>query len=109
MRGRVGGARQHLREALHQVRRWKIPLGLADCVVGCAVVAFHTGDATRAAELLAAVRRAAGGGLRSPMSMCVYRHYVRQVRATMSPEARSAALEAGAQIGLDDAVARELA
>jgi predicted ATPase/class 3 adenylate cyclase len=108
VRGEVAAARAKLVETAALVRRWKIPLGLADCVVGCAVLAFHGGDVSRASELLAAVRAATGGGLRSPMSMCLYRHYVREVRAVMSREAMVATREAGARLTLEAAVAREL-
>lgn len=110
VRGDPSTARADTLEALALVRRWKIPLGLADCVVACAVSAFHAGDTPRAAELLAAVRAATGGGLRSPMSTCIYRHYVRAVRAAMDGDAaaRARALATGGALTLEAAVAREL-
>ena len=90
------------------VRRSKVPLGLADCVVGCAVIAFHSGDLPRASELLSAVHAATGGGLRTPMSMAVYRHYVREVRAKLDREARARARAAGTELSLEGALDREL-
>lgn len=108
VRGDAAVARVKLVETATIVRRWKIPLGLADCVVGCAVLAFHRGDAVRASELLAAVRAATGGGLRSPMSMCVYRHYVRCVRDAVPRATFMATRAAGAALTLDAALVREL-
>jgi predicted ATPase len=107
--GDHASARVQLMEAVAQVRRWKVPLGLADCVVGCAVVAFHAGDPERASELLAAVHGATGGGLRTDMSILVYRHYVRAVRAALDRPAVAQARAAGAALTLDAALARELA
>jgi predicted ATPase/class 3 adenylate cyclase len=108
----VGGdratARAHLVEAVALVRRGKIPLGLADCVIGCAVAACHAGDPERASELLAAVQAATGGGLRTPMSMCLYRHYVRTVRTALDRAVVARARAVGATLTLDAALAREL-
>ncbi len=106
--GDQGTARAHLVEAVALVRRKKIPLGLADCVVGCAVAACHAGDPERASELLAAVQAATGGGLRTPMSMCVYRHYIRTVRTALDRAVVARARAAGATLTLDAALAREL-
>ncbi len=98
-----------LREAVAQVRRWQVPLGLADCVVGCAVVAFHAGDPERASELLAVVQAATGGGLRTDMSVVLYRHYVRAVRAALDRGTVAKARAAGAALTLEAALTRELA
>jgi hypothetical protein len=101
-------AHAHLREAVARVRRWKVPLGLADCVVGCAVDAFHAGDPERASELLAAVQAATGGGLRTPASMIAYRHYRRAVRGALDQATVARARAAGAALTLEAALAREL-
>lgn len=108
VRGDHASARTQLLEAVALVRRWKIPLGLADCVVGCAVVALHAGDPERASALLAAVQAATGGGLRTPISMLVYRHYLRAVRALLDGSAVAKARAAGAALTLEAALAREL-
>ncbi len=108
LRGDQEGARTQLTETLAHVRRWKVPLGLADCVLGCAVIAFHEGDTRRASELLEAVRAATGGGLRSPMSMAVYRRYVRMVRRTLDRDTVAEARAAGAALTLEAAITREL-
>jgi hypothetical protein len=108
IRGDVAEARTELRRAVSLVRRWKVPLGLADCGIGCAAVALHGGDARRASELLATVRAATGGGLRSTMSMAIYRHYVRAVRGRLDPDAVTSARAAGAALTLEQAIAREL-
>ncbi|HYM41349.1 MAG TPA: hypothetical protein VET46_01155, partial [Steroidobacteraceae bacterium] len=108
VRGDLSVARAQIAEAVAVVRHWKIPLGLADCVVGCAVIAFHSGDLPRAAELFGAVYAATGGGLRTPMSMAVYRHYVRAVHAKLDREARAHARAAGAELSLEAALDREL-
>jgi len=108
VRGDHATARTLLVEAVALVRRWKIPLGLADCVAGCAVVAFHMGDPERASELLAAVQSATGGGLRTPISMLVFRHYRRAVRATLDRPTVMRARAAGAVLTLEAALTREL-
>jgi len=108
VRGDAVGARAKLLETAGLVRRWKISLGVADCVVGCAVLAYHGGDSARASELLASIQAATGGGLRSPMSMCVYRHYVRAVRSRLTRQDRIDARAAGAALTLEAALAREL-
>jgi len=106
--GDVSAARARIADTTALVRRWKIPLGLADCVVACAIAAFHSGDLPRAAELLGAVYAATGGGLRTPMSMAIYLHYVREVRSRLDREARARARAAGATLSLEEALAREL-
>ena len=108
VRGDHAAARAQLVEAVALVRRWKIPLGLADCVAGCAVVAFHTGDTVRASELLAAVQSATGGGLRTPISMLVFRHYRRAVRTALDRPTVTRARAAGAALRLEAALTREL-
>lgn len=107
-RGDAAGASDELRKAVALVRRWKMPLGLADCVVGCAVNAFHAGNLSRASMLLAAVHASTAGFLRSPMSMYVYRHYVRTVRAGLGHDAAVRARAVGAALSLDAAIAAEL-
>jgi predicted ATPase/class 3 adenylate cyclase len=101
-------ARRHLVDAVTLVRRWKIPLGLADCVVGCAVIAVHENDPQRASALLAVVRAATGGGLRSPMSMIIYRHYLRAVRGQLDSDSVLKARAVGGALTLEAALAREL-
>jgi tetratricopeptide (TPR) repeat protein len=108
VRGDVADARAHLADAIASIKRWKIPLGLADGVLGYAVVRFHAGDYVRASELLAAVQTATRGGLRSPMSMGVYRHYIRAMRAASHQEGIAEARARGAAMTLDAAIAREL-
>ena len=108
VRGDRACARDELRKAVTLVRRWKVPLGLADCVLACAVIAFHAGAVELAAELLAAVKAATGGGLRSPMTNCVYRHYVGAARAALSADVRAKARAAGMGLALEAALAREL-
>jgi hypothetical protein len=107
LRGDLARARADVDQALASVRRWKTPLALSDCVMGLGIIAFHAGDPWRTCEMLAAVRAATGGGLRSPMSMTLYRHYVREVRRALDRDAIAAARAAGSALTLDDAIARE--
>jgi predicted ATPase/class 3 adenylate cyclase len=102
-------ARRLLLESAAIVRRWKVPLGLADCVLGTAVLAFRRGDYHRASELLAAAHAATGGSFRSPASMCLYRHHARALRHELDRETAARARAAGATVTLDEALARELA
>jgi hypothetical protein len=102
-------ARVRVRECLAAVRRWKVPLGLVDCVVACAVIAFHAGDIERASELLAAAHTASGGNFRTPSSVAVYRHYAHAVRDGLDAERSRRARAAGATLSLETALARELA
>ena len=62
-------ARLQLGAAVAQMRRWKIPPGLADCVIGCAVVAFHACDPERGSKSLAAVQGRPTHGL-VPTGLC---------------------------------------
>ena len=78
-------------------------------MLGWAIVRYHAGEVVRASELLGAVGAATGGGLRSPMSLMLYRHYVRAVRETMGREAARRARAIGTELTLDRALARELA
>src|SRR5262249_31941778 len=54
-RGDQTTARAQLIEAVAIIRRWKVPLGTADGVLGCAVLAFFAGRTERASELLASI------------------------------------------------------
>jgi hypothetical protein len=109
VRGDPNMARAQLADAVAIIRRWKIPLGLADGVLGCAVLSFHTGQLERASELLASIRAATGGLLRSPMSMVLYRHYIRAARDALDRDTAARARAAGTALSLEAALARELA
>jgi predicted ATPase/class 3 adenylate cyclase len=108
LRGDPTTARAYLIDAVAIIRRWKVPLGAADGVLACAALAFHAGRVERASELLASIHAATGGLLRSPMSMCLYRHYVSAVRAALDRDAVTRARAAGAALSLDAALARGL-
>jgi hypothetical protein len=108
MQGKTVAARAKLRQAVALVQRWKTPLGLADCVIGCAAVALCEGDARRACQLLATVRDATGGGLRTTMSMILYRHYVGEVRRKLDTESIKQARAEGAELTFEAAIETEI-
>lgn len=107
-RGDFAGAREKLAGSVAIIRQWKIPLVAADGVLGCAVLAVHEGRMERASELLACIAGATGGFLRSPMSMCLYRHYRREVRAALDAATVARARAAGESLSLEAVLEAEL-
>jgi hypothetical protein len=107
-RGDFARAREEVREAVAESGRWRVPLAKADTVLGCVAIAFHGGRIERASELLGCISAATRGALRSPMSMCFYRHYRGALRAALDAEAVARARAVGSQLSLDAALAAEL-
>jgi hypothetical protein len=85
-RGDIAAATDKIRESVTYARRWKVPLAAPDGVIGCVALAYHAGKVERASELLACITAATGGALRSPMSMCLYRYYRREVRSVLDAD-----------------------
>ena len=107
-RGDIAGAREKIKESVAHSRRWKVPLAISDGVLGCAAIAFHAGRIERASELLACIAAATGGALRTPMSMCLYRYYRREVRSALDAATVARARSAGKNLSLEAALAAEL-
>jgi tetratricopeptide (TPR) repeat protein len=107
-RGDIAGAREKVGESVAHSHRWRVPLATADGVLGCAAIAFHAGRTERASELLACIAAATGAALRSPMSMCLYRYYRREVRAGLDAATVARARSAGISLSLEAALAAEL-
>jgi predicted ATPase len=98
----LNGARQLLAASVAAVRRSGLPLGIADCAIGAAAVAYWAGNHRLASETLAAVR--GGVGFRTQASFALYRGYVDRVRAALGDAARPTQ----AARPIDDALDRAL-
>jgi tetratricopeptide (TPR) repeat protein len=101
-RGDLHGARQLLAASVATVRRGGLPLGIADCAIGAAAVAYWAGEHVSASETLAAVRGV--GAFRTQSSFALYRGYVDRVRAGLGDAARPS----GAARPIDEALDRAL-
>lgn len=101
-RADLHGARQLLAASVAAAWRSGLPLGIADCAIGAAAVAYWAGDYGLASETLAAVRGV--GGFRTEASFALYRGYVDRVRAVLGDSARPS----GAAQPIDEALNRAL-
>lgn len=75
-----------------------------DVLLGCAALAYHTGDHRRASEILATI----GSATRSPASFAVYVHHRNLLKAQLSKPELAAILEQAAHLEPTDILDREL-
>ena len=105
LEGRFGAAGQQLLDAADQIRSSPIKRLDTDVLLGCAVLAHHTGDHRRASEILASFR----GAVRSPASFALYVHHRDLLRAQLSESELAGIRERGAHLDPAEVLDRELA